>query len=201
MVADPADVGDVAPLRIVLASGSPRRRELLSLLGLEFDVRPAGIDETELHGEAPVAYVRRLSAEKARAALVAPGTVVIAADTTVDLDGRILGKPADDDEARVMLRLLSARTHQVHTGVTVVRDGHAATEAVTTLVTFSPISDSSIDWYISTGEPFDKAGGYGLQGAGGVFITSVSGSVSNVIGLPLDTLVELANRLGIRLLH
>jgi septum formation protein len=190
----------VATHRIVLASGSPRRRELLARLGIEFEVWPADIDETGRDGEDPVAYVRRLSAEKARAVPAGAEVVVIAADTTVDLEGRILGKPADADEARVMLQSLSARTHQVHTGVTVALGDRRITEVVSTLVTFSQVSEASIDWYIATGEPFDKAGGYGLQGAGGVFVVSVSGSVSNVVGLPLATVVALAGSIGVDLI-
>jgi len=189
--------------RIVLASGSPRRRELLERMGLTFDVVVTDIDESVLDGEKPVPYVRRLSHEKAVAArgvaTVGLGDLVIAADTTVDLDGRILGKPADPDEARAMLRDLSSRTHRVHTGVTVAVEGRVATDVATTLVTFTPVTAGAMDWYIGTGEPFDKAGGYGLQGAGGVFVSSVKGSVSNVVGLPLTTVVALARSIGVEL--
>jgi len=204
--------------RIVLASGSPRRSELLGQLRVTFDVLPADIDETPLAGEDPVRYVRRLSVEKAAAAdrlLAARGggaaphvarrpskdspPVVIAADTTVDLDGEILGKPADRDEALHMLRRLSARTHRVHTGLTVARGADVATDVATTHVTFAPVSPRAAEWYVATGEPFDKAGAYGLQGAGGVFVASVRGSVSNVVGLPLTTLVVLARRVGVDL--
>lgn len=189
------------PLHVVLASASPRRRELLAQLGLDFTVRPADIDESVHPGEDPVAYVHRLSVEKATAVHEAlePHALVIAADTTVDLDGRILGKPADRDEASAMLRDLAARTHRVHTGVTVAFGDDQATEVTTTLVTFTPIDDGALSWYLDTEEPFDKAGAYAIQGAGGVFVDSVSGSVSNVVGLPLATVVSLARRLGIEL--
>ena len=189
--------------RIVLASGSPRRRELLERMGLAFDVVITDIDESVSDDEEPVPYVRRLSHEKAVAARrlenVGHDDLVIAADTTVDLDGRILGKPADPDEARAMLRDLSSRTHRVHTGVTVAVGDRMATDAATTLVTFTPVTAGVMEWYIRTGEPFDKAGGYGLQGAGGVFVSSVQGSVSNVVGLPLATVVALARSIGVEL--
>jgi len=127
-------------------------------------------------------------------------TLVIAADTTVDLDGRILGKPADPGEARAMLRALSARTHRVHTGVTVRRGPHQATDVATTLVTFTPITDAALEWYLATGESYDKAGAYAMQGAAGVFVAAVKGSVSNVVGLPLTTVVELARAVGVELI-
>jgi septum formation protein len=189
-------------MRVVLASASPRRLELLVPLGLDLIVQPADIDESVLPGDDPVGYVRRLSIEKAAAVASARGDadLVIAADTTVDVDGRILGKPVDAADARQMVRDLSARTHRVHTGVT-VRMGRATASAVeTTMVTFTEISDAAIDWYVATGEPFDKAGGYAIQGAGGVFVSSIDGSVSNVVGLPLTTVVQLARSLGVDLL-
>lgn len=186
-------------LRVVLGSSSPRRRDLLEQLGLDIDIRPADIDETERPGEDPVAYVRRLAVEKAAAVSATADELVIAADTTVDLDGRILAKPADADEVRSILRSLSARTHRVHTGVT-VRLGHTvATDVATTFVTFTPISDGALEWYLGTGEPFGKAGAYAIQGAGGVFVASVKGSVSNVVGLPLTTVVALARQVGVEL--
>jgi len=187
--------------RIVLGSSSPRRRDLLEQLGLDIVIRPADIDETERPGEDPVAYVRRLAIEKCAAVTSEPHEVVIAADTTVDLDGRILAKPADADDARSMLRALSARTHRVHTGVAVRHGGEVAVDVATTFVTFTPITDAALDWYIETGEPFGKAGAYAIQGAGGVFVASVKGSVSNVVGLPLTMVVDLARQLGLDLLH
>ena len=185
---------------VVLASGSPRRAELLGQLGVEFVVRVPDIDETPRPGEGPVDYVGRLAVEKGRAVAVPDDALVIAADTTVDLDGEILGKPADADEARSMLRRLSARTHRVHTGVSVRVGECVASDVVTSLVTFVPLTAPTIDWYVATGEPLDKAGAYAVQGAGGVFVLRIRGSVSNVIGLPLHTLARLAGQVG-RPLH
>ena len=182
--------------RLVLASNSPRRRDLLAHLGLYFDVRPADIDETPRPAEPPTDYVRRLSAEKAAAVDAAPDELVIAADTTVVIDGLILGKPVDADDARRMLRLLSARTHDVLTGVTVRLGGDAITDAETTRVTFVDLTDELLEWYVDIGEPADKAGAYAIQGAGAVLVERVDGSVSNVIGLPLALLSTMAGRLG-----
>lgn len=194
-------------LTVVLASGSPRRLALLEQLGVQPLVRPADIDESPLAGEDPVSYVARLAAEKALAVTAGlfdgpfDAAVVVAADTTVDLDGRILAKPDDAADARRMLRSLSGRTHRVHTGVAVHRvvPGAAAplVEVVTTLVTMSPLTDEMLDWYVATGEPLDKAGAYALQGAGGVLVEKVAGSVSNVVGLPLTALATLIRRLGL----
>lgn len=187
-------------MRIILASSSVRRRELLSNLGVTFDVLPADIDETELPGEGPATYVRRLALEKA-ATIAArhPEALVIAADTTVDLDGRILGKPDDADHVRAMLRDLSGRTHRVHTGVCVRVGDHIASDVSSSEVRMIAISEPMIDWYIGTGEPFDKAGAYGLQGAAAVFVSAVQGSVSAVIGLPMHVVVALADDVGVDL--
>ncbi len=190
---------------LVLASGSPRRRELLKSAGLTFAVRAANIDETPLPGESPTSYVRRLSFEKAAAAMESPlagrGDVVIAADTTVEVRGRILEKPVDDDDARRMLRSLSGRSHHVHTGVTVSIADHGArrstTIVVSTDVVFDDLTDEVIDWYVATGEADDKAGAYGIQGAAAAFVERIDGSVTNVIGLPLaETLATLRSALG-----
>jgi septum formation protein len=187
-------------MRLVLASASPRRAELLGSVGLEFDVLPADIDESTLPGEAPSDYVARLSNEKACvvAGRIGGGAVVVAADTTVDIDGRILEKPLDEQDARRMLGLLSGRTHLVHTGVTAVGppgDGagedRSSTIVVETAVRFVELNDRAIDWYIETGEPFGKAGGYGIQGAAGAFVERIDGSVTNVIGLPLAETLAL----------
>ncbi len=186
--------------RVVLASASPRRYELLSKIGVSFTVRAPDIDESPSHGEAPVAYVRRLASAKAAAISAATDELVIAADTTVDLDGQILGKPVDERDAASMLRRLSRRTHRVHTGVAVRRDGQEVVDVCTTLVTFVALDDATIDWYVSTGEPIDKAGAYALQGAGAALVRSVRGSVSNVVGLPLHAVIELAARSGVDLL-
>ena len=161
---------------------------------------PADIDESQRVGEPPWDYVARLSREKAVtiARRFDDAVIVVAADTTVDIDGVILEKPLDDDDARRMLGLLSGRTHLVHTGVTVLgppRDGEdrSRTIVVETAVTFVELSDRAIDWYLSTGEHRGKAGAYGIQGAAGAFVERIDGSVSNVIGLPLaETLALLA---------
>jgi septum formation protein len=190
-------------MRLVLASGSPRRRELLALLGLPFEVVPADVDETARPGEAPIDLVHRLAVDKVRAVSASgeieagADVVVLAADTIVDVAGEIFGKPAHVDDARRMLRRLSARTHLVHTGVAVRRDDVTLCEVVTTVVTMVAMSDAAIEWYLATGEPMDKAGAYAIQGAGGAFVASVDGSASNVVGLPLATVVELLGRQGI----
>lgn len=191
----PADA--VAPVAIlVLASGSPRRRELLSAMGVDFTVRPAEIDESVQAGEAPVAYVERLARAKAMAA-AAPGEVVLAADTVVDLDGTVFAKPADADEARRTLATLSGRRHRVHTGVAVARDGRVISSVTTTEVTFRELSTSVIDDYVATGEPLDKAGAYGLQGRGGRFVAALAGSASNVVGLPMAPTAALLSAAGL----
>lgn len=185
--------------RLVLASASPRRAELLAGLGLQFEVRPADLDEAKRDPETGPFYVGRLAREKA-AAVARPGEVVIAADTTVDLDGDLLGKPSDAADARAILGRLSGRTHLVHTGVCV----HRATEptpeirsnVITTAVTFADLPDAWIDWYVGTKEPFDKAGGYGMQGSASLFVARIEGSPSNVIGLPLDTVANLMTAAG-----
>lgn len=185
---------------IVLASASPRRHELLTQLGVSFTVAHPDIDESPLPLEAPVPYVRRLANDKARAVEVALGSLVIAADTTVDLGGDILGKPVDADEARLMLRRLSGRTHRVHTGLALRLGDRTVAETVSSMVTFSLLTPEMIEWYIGLDEPFGKAGAYAVQGAGGVFVERVRGSVSNIIGLPLHTLLRLAKHLDVQLL-
>lgn len=184
--------------RVVLASRSPRRVELLSQLGVTPDVIPADIDETPRAGESPVDMVRRLAAAKATAVAERTGgaDTVLAADTTVDLDGMSLGQPVDDVDALRMLRRLSGRTHRVHTAVAVLVPGATtpSVEVVTSLVTFQPLNDHVVDWYVSTGEPQGKAGAYAVQGLGATLVASVRGSWSNVVGLPLT---ETARLLGI----
>jgi len=187
-------------MNLVLASASPRRQELLADLGLVFAVRPADIDESVHSGELGTDYVLRLAREKA-AAVAGTGELVIAADTTVDLNGELLGKPVDDDDARSLMRKLSDSVHHVHTGVCALlidADGARREEStvVTTSVTFAPVPDAWIDWYIATGEPFDKAGGYGMQGSAAIFVHRIDGSPTNVIGLPLDATASLVARLG-----
>lgn len=166
---------------------------LLEQAGVEVEVRPPDIDETPLDGESPTEYVARLSMEKA-AAVASPGEFVIAADTTVEVDGQILEKPDDADDARRMLGSLSGRTHHTHTGVTVLGPGGSETQVVSTAVTFIELSDEQIDWYVGTGEPMGKAGAYAIQGRGAAFVLRVDGSVTNVVGLPLAETLELLHR-------
>ncbi len=181
--------------RFILASGSPRRRELLCGLGLRPEVRPADIDETQRVGEPAEAYVLRLAEDKARCQ-IAPGEVVLAADTIVTIDGELLGKPRDEPEARSMLERLSARRHEVLTGVSVCSawgetSGTSNSAVATTGVWFKALTRNEIDWYITTGEPADKAGAYGIQGKAALFIESIEGNYSNVVGLPLPLVREL----------
>jgi len=180
---------------LVLASASPRRRDLLGRLGLDFEVRPTGTDETPLPDEAPEAHVLRLAAAKARAA-ARPGELVLGADTIVVVDGEILGKPGDDDEAGAMLRRLSGRAHEVWTGIALaVRAENAEPElhsrSCRTVVRFRELSDADIDRYVATGEPADKAGAYGIQGGAAAFVESIDGDYDNVVGLPLGTVRDL----------
>jgi septum formation protein len=185
---------------VILASASPRRHELLSQIGVRFEVRVPDIDESPIEEEDPVAYVCRLAIAKAAAISTTPDELVIAADTTVDLDSVIMGKPNDGDDARSMLRRLSGQTHRVHTGVAVRLGARDLADVCTTLVTFVPLDEATIDWYLATGEPLGKAGSYALQGAGAALVSGVDGSVSNVIGLPLHLVVDLAGRLDVTLL-
>lgn len=173
---------------VVLASRSPRRVELLKQLVTDFTVLPADIDETPYTHEDPVSYVKRLALEKARAVYMVSGTqaTVIGADTTVDLDGHIFGQPVDDNDARRMLTLLSDSTHQVHTGVAVVSATGEQVEVVSSSVTFLDLRPEMIEWYIGTGESAGKAGSYAIQGHGSALVASSVGSMSNIIGLPLE---------------
>jgi septum formation protein len=183
--------------RLVLASRSPRRRELLAQLGIAVEIRPADADETVLPGEPPRAYVLRVARDKARAVA---GELVLAADTAVVLGAEVLGKPSGADDARRMLRALSGTVHEVLTAVCVRRtDAGGAREleaVVATKVRFSPLSAAEIDWYVATGEPLDKAGAYAIQGSGGAFVLAVEGSVSNVVGLPLAETASLLRAAG-----
>jgi septum formation protein len=185
-------------MRLVLASQSPRRREMLAALGFALEVRPAHVDESVVAGEAPRDYVLRLARAKARA--VSDGAApVVAADTTVVLAGEILGKPTDDEDARRMLRALSDRTHEVVTAVCVCNGDVELAEAVASGVVLGPLSDAFIDWYVATGEPHDKAGAYAVQGIAGAVVRRVEGSVTNVVGLPLAETLSLLSRSGVPL--
>ena len=174
---------------LILASASPRRRELLGLLDLPFRVVVADIDETPLAGEAHIPYTLRLAEAKARAVLAMhPQAAVIGADTTVTIDNTLLGKPRDAADVTRMLQLLRDRTHQVTTGVAVLTATSTQAAAETTSVTMSHISDSSIAAYIATGEPMDKAGAYAIQGRAARWIPRIDGDYSNVVGLPVARL-------------
>ncbi|HTQ78605.1 MAG TPA: Maf family protein [Thermoanaerobaculia bacterium] len=198
---------------LVLASASPRRRELLGSLGLTFALRPMDLDETPRPGEAPVEYVRRLAIEKALAAgaaAAAPGSpeLVLAADTTVVLDGDILGKPEDPADARRMLGRIAGREHTVHTGVALHAAGAVGAGEPRTIdtvetsrVRMAPLSAAEIEWYVATGEPLDKAGSYAVQGLGALFVEEVFGNYTNVVGLPLPATHRLFRALGFDLLE
>jgi len=170
---------------------------LLGRLGIDPRVEPADIDETPLAGEDPIAYVERLAREKTRVAQQRwCDDIVLGADTTIDLDGEIFGKPDDEADARRMLRRLSARTHRVHTGIAASWGSRREQSlVVTSLVTFVPVTDETLEWYIGTGEWQGKAGAYAVQGLGGTLVEGVRGSLSNVIGLPLRETAQLL-RLG-----
>ena len=170
---------------ILLASGSPRRRELLQNAGIDFIVDAANADENFSGGAEET--VLTLSRRKAEAAAAKhPGETVLAADTIVYHDGRVLGKPADADEAKRMLRGLSDGWHEVYTGVTVIQNGETASRCAMTRVHFVPLTDAQIDAYVATGEPMDKAGAYGIQGGAARFVDRIEGSPTNVIGLPME---------------
>jgi septum formation protein len=187
-----------APLRVVLASQSPRRRELLAQIGIPHDVAPADIDEAPLPGEPPAAHCERLAREKALAVAGRdPDAVTIGSDTIVVIDGRILGKPADDDDARRTLRTLSGRTHTVYTAVAASRRGDLVSSVERVAVTFRELADEEIAAYVATREPMDKAGSYGIQGFGATIVAGIDGDYFAVMGLPVGRLVRLLARLGV----
>lgn len=184
---------------IILASKSPRRRALLEQMGVrDFRIVSPDIDEHMDRGLPPAELVRQISLEKAQAvaAQADPNTVVIAADTVVALDGVVLGKPADKEEAFRMLSLLSGNRHQVYTGLTVLRGEQVFSQWEETAVTFRSLTAEEIEAYIATGEPMDKAGAYGIQGYGALFIEGISGDYYNVMGLPVCRLGQILGQLG-----
>jgi len=188
--------------RVVLASASPRRTQLLSQLGVSHSVQPADIDETPRSGEDPILYVRRMAESKAAAGVAALGwehplPVVLAADTTVVADGVIMGKPASEIECLDMLARLSARTHQVATAVCLKQGVRQASACVITQVTFRSVSLQEARAYWASGEPQDKAGGYGIQGAASGFVSKINGSYTGVIGLPLVETRALLSALNV----
>ncbi|MBR9753976.1 septum formation inhibitor Maf [Cobetia sp. 4B] len=201
-----------AQAELILASGSPRRRDLLASIGIQCEVAPVDIDETPQANESPEHYVLRLAREKAQAGFAAlaqrtagqtAGRRVLGADTALALDGRILGKPRDEADAREMLLSLSGRSHQVLSGVALChgdagRDLRCASELVESRVTFRTITPEEAARYWATGEPADKAGGYAIQGLGAVFVSHLEGSYSAVVGLPLHETAELLSKAGVQ---
>ena len=187
------------PLRVILASQSPRRRELLGLVGITHEVRPADIDEVYFPGELPTAHAERLA--RGKCAVIAerePDALVIGSDTIVVVDGDVLGKPRDEGDAAHMLRRLSGRSHTVVTAVAVAWHGETRSAVEEVNVTFHSLSDDDITAYIATREPMDKAGAYGIQGYGATIVERVDGDYFAVMGLPLQLLVRVLAELGIR---
>lgn len=195
-------------MRLILASASPRRAELLHSAGYTFDVVVANVDESIRPGESPSTYVRRLAADKSFRVgadlRVVPGghagpplhdVVILGADTTVAVDGEILGKPRDEEDGREMLRRLSGKAHQVLTGVSLRQGADEVGRVETTSVTFRVLTDEDISWYVASGEGRDKAGGYAIQGFASRFIPIIAGSYSNVVGLPVACVDELLRSL------
>ncbi len=199
------------PPAIVLASASPRRRELLAAIGVEHRVLPTAVDEASLPGEGAVALVARLAAAKAAAAAArlethrtvaadgSAGPLVIAADTVVVIDDEILGKPADAAQARAFLERLAGRSHSVFTGHCLRRGEAVAEQVQRTVVTFRPLDGEDLDRYVASGEYADKAGAYAIQGRGAGLVAGIEGCYSNVVGLSLPTVIALARSLGVRL--
>jgi septum formation protein len=192
--------------RLILASASPRRRELLTQAGFTFDVHPADVNEDVRPGEDPIAYVVRLARDKADFVLAKtlsenpspPQTIVLGADTTVTLDGHILAKPLNAADAARMLRMLSGRTHRVITGVAVATGKGTQVAAEVTGVQFLSLSDEEIDAYVASGEPMDKAGAYGIQGLAAKWIPRVEGCYFNVVGLPLALIAAMLEETGLQ---
>lgn len=185
--------------RLILASASPRRGEFLKLMGLHFEVMPGNIDETFRPGEAPREHVLRLAEEKASSvARFYPDAWVLGADTIVVVTGEVLGKPGSPAEATAMLEKLSGREHEVFTGFSIVRQDRAVrvSEVVGSSVLFREITADEMAWYTGTGEPYDKAGAYAVQGMGGCFIREIRGSCTNVVGLPLCEVVDALKRVA-----
>jgi septum formation protein len=184
-------------VRLILASASPRRAELLRAAGYAFEIEPADVDESAAPAEPAEDYVLRVAGEKAQAVLRrCPDCTVLAADTTVVVDGIMLGKPADDEHARQMLARLSGRAHRVLTGVALAREGREVRALASTLVRFAVLTPADIDWYVASGEPRDKAGAYGVQGLASRFVEGIEGSYTNVVGLPVALVHTLLAQSG-----
>lgn len=189
-------------MRLILASGSPRRAELLRAAGIPFDVFPVDVEERFRTGENPEHAVARLAEAKAVAAAAShPDAAVLGADTTVVVRGEALAKPADNEDAARMLRMLSGCSHDVLTGVCLLSQGRRLVHVEPTRVRMAQLGESEIAWYVSTGEPFDKAGGYAVQGLASRFIEGIDGSYSNVVGLPISRVYELLKALGCDILE
>ena len=188
---------------IILASGSPRRKELMEMLGFEnLKIIPAKGEERPPEGAGPEELVRALAAQKAEevSALAGPEDVIVAADTIVWVDDRVVGKPHSKAEARAMLHTLSGRTHQVYTGVCVIKGGEKLCQCEVSTVHFRPLTDEEIRAYVACGEPMDKAGSYGIQGKGALFVRGIEGDFFNVMGLPLCRLGEMLKQQGVNVL-
>jgi septum formation protein len=188
----------IRDLKVILASQSPRRRQLLALVGIEHDVRPADVDESLVVGELPEQYAERLAREKAEVVgAVEKDALVIGADTTVVIDNIVLGKPLDVGDAERMLRMLSGRSHTVITAVAACWEGRTVSGVELVDVTFRPLDDDEIRQYVATGEPMDKAGAYGIQGHGATIVRRIDGDYFAVMGLSLVRLVALLRELGV----
>jgi septum formation protein len=181
---------------LILASASPRRRELLLSAGIPHVVQPTHVPERIEPGESPAAFVRRLAHEKAAAARRAPGDIVLGADTAVVVEGQVLGKPEDDGDAARMLRLLSGRSHIVHTGICLLRDSDRIIDLASTKVFLLPLTEEEIAGYTRSGEPTDKAGAYAIQGLASKFVWSIEGCYHNVVGLPISLVYTHLKALG-----
>jgi septum formation protein len=191
-------MASISELRVILASSSPRRRQLLDLVGITHEVKPSDIDESLIVGELPEQYAERLAREKvAVIAGTANDALVIGADTIVVIDDMVLGKPQDVSEAENMLRRLSGRSHTVMTAVAAAHDGRIASGVEIVDVTFLPLSDDEISRYVATGEPMDKAGAYGIQGYGATIVRRIDGDYFAVMGLSLVRLVALLRDIGV----
>ncbi len=185
-------------VRLVLASRSPRRAQLLAAAGFDFEISPADVNEARLKDESPETYVTRLANAKATSVTGRyPNCVVVGADTLVVAKNQILGKPTDNQDAVKMLRQLSGRTHEVLTAVTVLRDAQRASVIGSTRVTFIELSDQGVAAYVASGEPIDMAGAYAIQGLASRFVESIEGSYTNVVGLPIVLLIRLLSQVGI----
>ncbi len=188
-------MSDDQQARLILASGSPRRRQLLRLIGLSHVVKPADIDEEPLPGETAITLALRAARSKAMAVAATkpdpPELPVLGADTVVELQGRTLGKPSSPEDAEAMLRALSGKAHQVHTAVALAVGERCESLVDTATVRFLELSEHSIRWYVASGEPMDKAGAYAIQGIGGLFVAGIEGSPHTVVGLPIHRLHEL----------